>query len=119
MHGYFLYKDHIIMVDVYDYYFKPMRNPHFAKYTSKWIKVLKIKTLQNEFVKSLDKYILNNIKYIYDEVDYYTSEQQILDFIPKENGFIRFYYDSGNLKERYFVKDGEIVEGTHHLYKDE
>jgi len=119
MHGYFLYKDHIIMVDVYDYYFKPMHNPHFAKYKAKWIKVLHIKTLQNEFVKSIDKYIWRNINYIYDEVDYYTSEQQILDSLPKQNGFVRLYYDSGNIKEKYFVKDGIIVEGTHHLYKDE
>ncbi len=106
------------MVDVYDYYLKPMQNPHFAKYTSKWIKVLKIKTLKNEFVKSIDKYITNNIQYMYDEVDYYSSEQQILDFIAKENGFIRLYYDSGNIKEKYFLKDGQIVEGTHRFYDD-
>ena len=118
MHGYFLYKDHIIMVDVYDYYLKPMRNPHFAKYKAKWIKVLKIKTLDNQFVKRLDKYIWNNIEYIYDEVEYYTSEEQTRDFLPKENGFVRLYYDSGNIKEKYFVKDSQIVEGTHHLYED-
>jgi hypothetical protein len=106
------------MIDVYDYYLKPMKNPHFAKYKSKWIKVLKIKTLQNESVNYIDKYITNNIQYMHNEVDYYTSEQQILDFIPKENGFTRFYYDSGNLKERYFVKDGQIVEGTHRFYDD-
>lgn len=119
MHGYFLYKDHIIMIDVYNYYFKPMRNPHFAKYKAKWIKVLKIKTLENEFMKRLDKYDTTNIQYIYDEVEYYTSEEQIRDFLTKENGFVKLYYDSGSIKEKYFVKDGQIVEGTHHVYKDE
>ena len=119
MIGYFYYKDHIIMIDVYDYYLKPMRNPHFAKYKSKWIKVLKIKTLQNELIKSIDKYIINNIKYMYDEVDYYTSEDQVLDTLPKQNGFVHLYYDSGNIKEKYYVKDGNIIESTYRQYKDE
>jgi hypothetical protein len=118
MHGYFLYNDHIIMISVDEYYFKPMQNPYFAKYKAKWIKVLKIKTLQNEFVKSIDKFDTSNHLYKYCEVDYYPSEQQILDSLPKENGYIRLYYDSGNIKEKYFVKDGDIVEGTHRFYND-
>lgn len=119
MHGYFLYEDHIIMISVDDYYFKPMRNPQYAKYTSKWIKVLEIKTLQNEFVKSIDKFDTTKHLYKYLEVEYYPSEEQIRDSLPKENGFVRLYYDSGNIKEKYYLKDGKIVEGTHHLYKDE
>ena len=129
MIGYFLHLNHIIKIDVDDYYFKPMRNQHFAKYTSRHFKVLGIKSLDGQIKKEINKDINKDIEkdvgvyrslaYYAREVDYYSSEQQILDSLPKENGFIRLYYDSGNIKEKYFVKDGEIVECTHHLYKDE
>jgi hypothetical protein len=116
MHGYFLYKDHLIMIDVNDYYFKPMLNPLCALYKSKYFKILQIKTLKNEIKKEIDDYIL--LRFYKQKVDYYTNEQQILDSLPKQNGFVRFYYENGKIKERYFMKDGKIVEGTHKKYLD-
>jgi hypothetical protein len=129
MLGYFLYKDRMITIEVDEYYFKPMVNPQTAKYTSKWFKVIHIRKLNGEEVNSeevneLDDYVrMKNcsdgtvkIKHYFREVEYFWSEQQILDSLPKENGFCRFYYDSGKLKERYFMMNGIIVEGTHHKY---
>ena len=116
MHGYFLYKDHIIMIDVDDYYFKPMSNPFCALYKSKYFKILRIKTLENEIKKEIDGYIL--LKFYKEEVEFYTNEQQIIDSLPKQNGFVRLYYENGKMKERFFMKDGQIVEGTRHLYED-
>jgi len=116
MLGYFLHLDHIIKIDVDDFYFKPMQNPHFAKYTSKHFKILEIKSLNDEIKKELDGYI--HLRFYKQEVDYLWSEEQIKDSLSKENGFIRLYYDSGNLKERYFVKDGQIVKGTYRFYDD-
>ena len=129
MLGYFLYKDHIITIDVDEYHFKPMAHPQTAKYTSKWFKILHIRTLDGKEINELDDYTrlkqvktssddTTQIKHYFRKVDYYASEQLILDSLPKDNGFCRFYYDSGNLKERYFMKDGVIVEGTHRKYDD-
>jgi len=114
MIGYYLYNNHILTIDVDDYYFKPMINSSTAKYRSRHFKVLRIKTLNGEEIKKLDNYI--SLKFYSQEVDYFWSEQQILDCLPKENGYCRFYYDSGKLKERYFIKDGVIVNDTHHKY---
>ena len=114
MHGYYLYKEHIIMLDVDDYYFKPMLNPQFALYKSKHFKILQIKSLKNDIKKEIDEYVL--LKFYKQEIEFYTNEQQILDQLPKQNGFNRFYYENGKLKERYFMKDGKIVEGTHKKY---
>ena len=117
MFGYFLYKDHIIKISITDYYIDAKRrNFSFAKYKSQTFKVVSIKTLDNKFINKLDDFCVHD-NYA-KKVDYYTSEEQIRDMLPKTFGFCRFYYDSGILKERYFVKDGQIVEGTHRFYHD-
>ena len=127
MLGYFFHLNHIIQLDVDSFHFKPMCNSHTAKYKSRHFKILEIKSLDGEKKKdirrdinrdSVTELLYHLLAYYADEVEYYQNEQIIKDFLPKKNGFVRLFYDSGNLKERYFLKNGEIVEGTHHVYED-
>jgi antitoxin component YwqK of YwqJK toxin-antitoxin module len=116
MIGYFLYLDHIIKIDVDDYYLRPMRNPQTATYLSKNFKILEIKTLDNKIIKELGEYIF--LKFYKKNILYVLSEEQIRYTLKKENGLQKYYYESGNVKEKYFVNNGKIVEDTHRFYDD-
>jgi len=117
MYGYFLHNNHLLQIDVSTYHFKPMRNPLCAKYRSIKFKIIWIRNLDtNELTNQIDEFI--NLKFYNMEVDYYYSEQQIFDGMKKDNGYFRDYYANGILKEKYFIKNGNIVEETRINYDE-